>query len=122
MHAWRRVAARSATPLLEKKGKVSGLKRKKVPTKRSATSSSLFATTRGTPTMPLNGATSIASEVFDEMASSNDATTKFINLFDTNTFDIDQASIGDLNYKEIDGGVDGHGGEDEVEEIDEGGV
>ena len=38
---------------------------------------------------------------------------------DTNTVDIDQAPIADFDYNEMDGGVDGHGGEDE-EEIDEG--
>jgi hypothetical protein len=39
---------------------------------------------------------------------------------DTNTVDIDQAPNADFDYNEMDGGVDGHGGEDEVEEIDEG--
>ncbi|KAE8772813.1 hypothetical protein D1007_55117 [Hordeum vulgare] len=90
-------AARSARPPPEKKGKVLGVKPKKVPTKRPSTSSSPSAPARGTPTMPFNGAASTASEVFDEMAGSNDATTEFVNLLDTNTVDIDQAPIGDFN-------------------------
>ncbi|KAE8813747.1 Lactation elevated protein 1 [Hordeum vulgare] len=49
------------------------------------------------------------------MAGSNDATTEFVNLLDTNTVDSDQAPIGDFKYNEMDGGVDGHGGEDECE-------
>ena len=39
---------------------------------------------------------------------------------DTNTVDIDQAPIAGFDYNEMNDGVDGHGGEDEVEEIDEG--
>ncbi|KAE8816952.1 putative galacturonosyltransferase 14 [Hordeum vulgare] len=50
------------------------------------------------------------------MSGSNDATVEFINLLDTNTIDIDRAPIVDFDYN----GTDGHGGEDEVEEIDEG--
>ncbi|KAE8780173.1 putative galacturonosyltransferase 14 [Hordeum vulgare] len=113
-------AMRFARPPSEKKGKVSGVKRKKVHTKRSAVSSSPSAPAKGIPIIPFNGLASTTSEVFDEMAGSNDATSEFVNLFDTNTVDTDQAPIIDFDYNEMDGGVDGHGGEDEVEEIDEG--
>ena len=37
-----------------------------------------------------------------------------------NLLDIDQAPFADFDYNEMEGGVDDHGGEDEVEEIDEG--
>ena len=43
-----------------------------------------------------------------------------MNLLDTNTVDIDQAPFADFDYNEMEGGVDDHGGEDEVEEVDEG--
>ncbi|KAE8775124.1 Lactation elevated protein 1 [Hordeum vulgare] len=69
--------------------------------------------------MLFNNIASTASEVFDEMVGSNDVYTEFVNLLVSNTVDIDQALMGDFNYNEIDGGVDGHGGEEEVEEIDE---
>ena len=39
---------------------------------------------------------------------------------DTNTVDIDRAPFVDLNCNEMEGGVDDHGGEDEVEEVDGG--
>ncbi|KAE8769729.1 putative galacturonosyltransferase 14 [Hordeum vulgare] len=76
--------------------------------------------TRGTLTMPFNVAASTASEVFNKMASLNDTNAEFVNLLDTNIVDIEQALIGDFNYNEMDGGVDGNGGEDDVDEIDEG--
>ena len=45
----------------------------------------------------------------------------FVQMLDDNTVDIDQAPIGDYGYNEMDGGVHGHGGEeDDVEEVDEG--
>ncbi|KAE8792829.1 hypothetical protein D1007_32604 [Hordeum vulgare] len=84
-------ATRSARPPPKKKGKVSRVKRKKVPTKRPTTSSSPSAPTRGTMMMSFNGDASTASDVFDEMAGSNDAITEFVNLLDTNTVGIDQA-------------------------------
>ena len=43
-----------------------------------------------------------------------------MHLLDDNTVDIDQAPIGDCDYNELEGGVDDHSGEDEVEEIDDG--
>nr|XP_020185878.1 glutathione S-transferase T3-like [Aegilops tauschii subsp. strangulata] len=73
--------------------------------------------------MPLNGAAPTAGEVFDEMAGSggsNNATAEFVSLLDTNTVDIDQAPFAAFDYNETEGGVDDHGGEEEVEEIDEG--
>ncbi|KAE8792469.1 Lactation elevated protein 1 [Hordeum vulgare] len=71
--------------------------------------------------MPLNDSAPPAAEVFDEMAGSggsNNATTEFMNMLDTNTVDIDQASFEPFNYNETDGGVDDHGAADELEEIE----
>ncbi|KAE8771463.1 hypothetical protein D1007_56668 [Hordeum vulgare] len=62
------VAARSARPPAEKMRKVSVVKRKKVPTKRSAPSSTPTASAGCSPTMPFNDVASTAGEVFDEMA------------------------------------------------------
>ncbi|KAE8785358.1 putative galacturonosyltransferase 14 [Hordeum vulgare] len=69
--------------------------------------------------IPFNDVASTANEVFNKMVGSNDATAEFVNFLDTNNVDIDQAPICDFNYNEMDGGVDSHGGEDEVEDIDE---
>ncbi|KAE8813644.1 hypothetical protein D1007_09148 [Hordeum vulgare] len=63
-------AARFARPPMEKMSKVSGMKRKKVPTYRSSPSSTPFAPARCSPTMPFNGAASTAGEVFNEMTGS----------------------------------------------------
>ncbi|KAE8785620.1 galacturonosyltransferase 14 [Hordeum vulgare] len=71
--------------------------------------------------MPLNDSAPPAAEVFDEMAGSggsNNATTEFMNMLDTNAVDIDQASFEPFNYNETDGGVDDHGAADELEEIE----
>ncbi|KAE8820728.1 putative galacturonosyltransferase 14 [Hordeum vulgare] len=71
--------------------------------------------------MPLNDAAPPATEVFDEMAGSdgsNNATTEFMNMLDTNAVDIDQASFKPFNYNETDDGVDDHGVADELEEIE----
>ncbi|KAE8802163.1 Lactation elevated protein 1 [Hordeum vulgare] len=57
-------------------------------------------------------------DVFDEMAGSggsNNATVEFVNLLDTNAVDINQSPFADFDYNEIEGGMDDHGGEDEVE-------
>ena len=43
-----------------------------------------------------------------------------MNLLDTNAVDIDRVQFADFDYNETEGGVDDHGGEDEVEEVDEG--
>ena len=44
-----------------------------------------------------------------------------MQILDDNTVDIDKAPIGDYGYNEMDGGVHGHGEEeDEVEEVEEG--
>ena len=54
-------------------------------------------------------------------AGLHDATADFVQMLDDNTVDIDQAPIGDYNYNEMDGGMHGHGEEeDDVEEVDEG--
>ena len=51
----------------------------------------------------------------------HDATADFVQILDDNTVDIDQAPIGDYGYNEMDGGVHGHGEEeDDVQEVDEG--
>ena len=42
-----------------------------------------------------------------------------MNLLDTNAVDIDRVQFADFDYNETEGGVDDHGGEDEVEEVDE---
>ncbi|KAE8821834.1 galacturonosyltransferase 14 [Hordeum vulgare] len=98
--------------------KVSGMKRKKVPTNRSAPSSPPSAPARCSLTMPSNGAASTTRELFDEMAGSgsNNVVVEFVHLLDTNTVDIDQDPIAGFDYNEMEGGVDDHGGEDEVEE------
>ncbi|KAE8783811.1 galacturonosyltransferase 14 [Hordeum vulgare] len=71
--------------------------------------------------MPLNDAAPPAAKVFDEMAGSggsNNVTTEFMNMLDTNAVDIDQASFEPFNYNETDGGVDDHGAADELEKIE----
>ncbi|KAE8816247.1 Lactation elevated protein 1 [Hordeum vulgare] len=110
-------AVRSARPPAEKMSKVSGVKRKKVPSKRPSSTPS--APARCSPTVPFNGVASTAGEVFDEMAGSggsNNVAAKFVNLLDTNVVDIDQAPVACFDYNELKGGVDDHGGEDEVGE------
>ncbi|KAE8772741.1 putative galacturonosyltransferase 14 [Hordeum vulgare] len=52
--------------------------------------------------------------------NSSSAAANFVNLLDTNAVDIDQAPIAGFDYNELEGGVDDHGGEDEVKEVDEG--
>ncbi|KAE8790571.1 galacturonosyltransferase 14 [Hordeum vulgare] len=107
------VAAGSARPSAGKMSKVLGMKRKKVPTNKP--SSTPFAPTRRSPTVPFNDATSTASEVFDQRAESgglNNVAAEFVNLLDTNAIDIDQAPIAGFEYNELEGGVDEHGGED----------
>ncbi|KAE8789489.1 galacturonosyltransferase 14 [Hordeum vulgare] len=109
--------ARSAGPPAEKMSKVLDVNRKKIPIKRSAPSSTPSAPSRCSPMMPLNDAASTPYEMFDKMAGSggsNNAAGEFVNLLDTNAVDIDQASIADFDYNEMEGGVDAHGGEDEV--------
>ena len=50
----------------------------------------------------------------------HDATDDFVQMLDDNNVDIDQATIGEYGYNEMDVGVHGHGEEDDVEEVDEG--
>ncbi|KAE8777543.1 galacturonosyltransferase 14 [Hordeum vulgare] len=101
--------------------KMSGVKRKKVPTKKPSATPS--APTRRSLAVPSYDAASTAREVFDETYGShgsNNATAEFVHLLATNAVDIDQAPIGSFDYNELEGDVDDHGGENEVEEIDEG--
>ncbi|KAE8795649.1 putative galacturonosyltransferase 14 [Hordeum vulgare] len=101
--------------------KVSDVKRKKVPTKKPSATPS--APARRILTVPSYDATTTTDEVFDETSGScgsNDAAAEFVHLLATNAVDIDQAPIGGFDYNELEGGVDDHSGEDEVEEIDEG--
>ncbi|KAE8819034.1 Lactation elevated protein 1 [Hordeum vulgare] len=73
--------ARSARPPTGKMSKVSGVKRKKVSTKKPSSTPS--APARRSRTVPLYGAASTAGEVFDERAESggsNNAIAEFVNL------------------------------------------
>ncbi|KAE8795376.1 glutathione s-transferase t3-like [Hordeum vulgare] len=114
-------AVRSARPPAGKMSKVSGMKRKKVPTKKpSATPSAL---TRRSPTVTFYGAASTTRDVFDQTVGSggsNNAAAELVHLLATNAIDIDQARIAGSDYSELEGGVDDHGGEDEVKEVDAG--
>ncbi|KAE8811908.1 galacturonosyltransferase 14 [Hordeum vulgare] len=70
--------------------------------------------------MTFNGAALLASEVFDEMAGSggsNNPTSEFVNLLDTNVVDIDQAPFAAFDYIETEGGVDDYGCEEDLAEI-----
>ncbi|KAE8780238.1 galacturonosyltransferase 14 [Hordeum vulgare] len=101
--------------------KVSGVKRKKVPTKKPPATP--YAPARRSPTMPSCGDVSTTGKVFDERAGSrgsNNAAAEFVHLLATNAVDIDQAPINGFDYNELEGGVDDHDAEDEVKEIDEG--
>ncbi|KAE8815673.1 Lactation elevated protein 1 [Hordeum vulgare] len=104
-------ATRSARPSVGKMSKVSGVKWKKVPTKKPLVTSSAPAIR--SPTTPFYGAASTIGKVSDERAGSgisNNATAEFVNLLATNVVDIDQAPIAGFNYDELEGGVDDHGG------------
>ncbi|KAE8814866.1 galacturonosyltransferase 14 [Hordeum vulgare] len=115
-------AVRSRTAA-EKAGKAAGVKRRKAPASRKPPSSTSHSIPPqgGAPTMSFNDAPPPASEVFDEMAGSggsNNATTEFVNMLDTNAVDIDQAPFEPFDYNETDGGMDDHGCADELEEIE----
>ncbi|KAE8810664.1 hypothetical protein D1007_12592 [Hordeum vulgare] len=91
--------------------KVSGVKRKKVPTKKPLTTPSVPASR--SPTAPFYGAASTACEEFDERAGSggsNNVVVEVVNLLATNAVDIDQAPIPGFDYSELEGGVDDHYG------------
>ncbi|KAE8788520.1 putative galacturonosyltransferase 14 [Hordeum vulgare] len=119
-------AAVRSQPAAEKASKAAGVERRKVPASRKLPYSTSEFTPPphpqgGAPAMPLNDAAPPGAEVFDEMAGSggsNNATTEFMNMLDTNAVDIDQASFEPFNYNETDGGVDDHGATDELEEIE----
>ncbi|KAE8790417.1 putative galacturonosyltransferase 14 [Hordeum vulgare] len=115
-------AAVRSRPAAEKAGKAAGVKRRKVPASRKPaySTSDFIAPQGGAPAMPFNDVAPPASEVFDEMArsgGSNNATTEFMNMLDTNAVDIDQVSFKPFDYNETDGGMDGHGCADDLEEI-----
>ncbi|KAE8779321.1 galacturonosyltransferase 14 [Hordeum vulgare] len=113
--------ARSGRSPAGKMNKVLGVKRKKLPTKKPSATPS--APARRSLTVPSYDAASTVGEVFDETfgsCGSNNATAEFVHLLATNAVDIDQAPIGGFDYNELEGGIDDHGGEDEVDEIDEG--
>ncbi|KAE8787939.1 ALA-interacting subunit 1 [Hordeum vulgare] len=98
--------------------KVSGMKRKKVTTKKPSSTPS--APARRSSMVPFYGAASTAGEVFDERVESggsNNHAAKFMNLLVTKAVDIDQAPIAGFDYNELKGGIDDHGGEDVVEEL-----
>ncbi|KAE8796718.1 putative galacturonosyltransferase 14 [Hordeum vulgare] len=116
-------AAVRSRPAAENVGKAAGVKRRKFPTSRKppASTSHSIPPQGGAPAMPFNDAAPPASEVFDEMAGSggsNNATTEFVNMLDTNAVDIDQAPSEPFDYNETDGGVDDHGCADGLEEIE----
>ncbi|KAE8799300.1 hypothetical protein D1007_25431 [Hordeum vulgare] len=101
--------------------KVLGVKRKKVPTKKPSSTPS--APARRSLTVAFHDAASTAGEVFDERGesgASNNVAVEFVNLLATNVVGIDQSPIAGFHYNELEGGMDGHGGEDEVKEVDEG--
>ncbi|KAE8784707.1 galacturonosyltransferase 14 [Hordeum vulgare] len=101
--------------------KVSNVKQKKVPVKKPPATS--FAPVTRSPVVPFYGVVSTASEVFDERAGSggsNNVDAEFVNLLATHAVDIDQGPVAGFDYNELEGGVDDHDGEDEVEEVDDG--
>ncbi|KAE8768448.1 putative galacturonosyltransferase 14 [Hordeum vulgare] len=106
----------------EKVTKAAGVKRKRIPaTNKPPPSSSHSIPERDSPAMPFNGAAPPASKVFDEMAGSggsNNPTSEYLNLLDTNAADIDQAPFTAFDYNETEGGMDDHGCEDDLAEIE----
>ncbi|KAE8789960.1 putative galacturonosyltransferase 14 [Hordeum vulgare] len=114
-------AARS-WPAAEKVTKAAGGKRKRIPTtNKPPPLSSHSIPERDAPAMPFTGAAPPASEVFNKMAGSggsNNPTSEFVNLLDTNVVDIDQAPFAAFDYNEMEGGVDDHGSEDDLADIE----
>ncbi|KAE8782530.1 hypothetical protein D1007_44199 [Hordeum vulgare] len=107
------VVARSR-PAAERVTKVAGIKRKKIPaTNKPPPSSSHSIPERDAPAMPFNG-------VVPPQASggSNNPTSEFVNLLDTNAVDIDQAPFAAFDYNKTEGGMDDHGCEDDLAEIE----
>ncbi|KAE8802994.1 galacturonosyltransferase 14 [Hordeum vulgare] len=106
-------AAARSRPAAEKVTKAAGGNRKRIPaTNKSPPSSSHSIPERDAPAMSFNDAAPPASEVFDEMAGSggsNNPTSEFVNLLDTNAVDTDQALFAAFDYNETEGGVDDHG-------------
>ncbi|KAE8790715.1 galacturonosyltransferase 14 [Hordeum vulgare] len=102
--------------------KVAGVKRKGIPaTNKPPPPSSHSILERDAPAMPFSGAAPPASEVFDEMAGSggsNNPTSEFVNLLDTNVVDIGQAPFAAFDYNDIEVGVNDHGCEDDLAKIE----
>ncbi|KAE8807201.1 Lactation elevated protein 1 [Hordeum vulgare] len=89
----------------KKAGKAAGVKRRKVlvPRKPPSSTSHSIPPQGGAPAMPFNDVAPPASEAFHEMAGSggsNNATTEFVNMLDTNAVDIDQAPFKPFDYNE----------------------
>ena len=61
----------------------------------------------------------IARVVVHYSGGSNNVTAEFVNLLENNVVDIDEAPFTAFEYNEMEGGMDDHGGEEELEEIDE---
>ncbi|KAE8769364.1 hypothetical protein D1007_59062 [Hordeum vulgare] len=83
-------AGRSTRPSGRTMDKVSGVKRKKVPTKKPPASTP-SPRVRRSPRVPSYGDASTAGEVFDERAGSrvsNNAAAEFVNLLATNAVDV----------------------------------
>ncbi|KAE8794637.1 putative galacturonosyltransferase 14 [Hordeum vulgare] len=107
--------------------KVTGVKRKKADSKGTSSTTPhppLIATPRAYPRTLVDHPATVVPEVFDEMGAStdvHDATVEFVHMLDNNDVNIDQASINDYGYNEMDDGVHGHSEEDNVvHEIGEG--
>ncbi|KAE8780574.1 galacturonosyltransferase 14 [Hordeum vulgare] len=116
-------AAVRSRPAAEKFGKAAGVKQRKIPAsgKPPYSTSDFIPPQGGAPAMPFNDGAPPTREVFDEMAGSggsNNATTEFLSMLDTNVVDIDQASFEPFDYNEMDDDVDDHGAADELDEIE----
>ncbi|KAE8769818.1 galacturonosyltransferase 14 [Hordeum vulgare] len=112
-------ATAAARPPARKMNKISSMKRKKVTMNKPPATP--FIPAGHSPIVPSYGTASTVGDVFDERdeSGSNNAAVEFVNLLATNAVDIDQAPVGGFDYNELEGGVDDHSGEEEVEEIDE---
>ncbi|KAE8772183.1 putative galacturonosyltransferase 14 [Hordeum vulgare] len=104
-------AAIPGRPASTRKGKVSGMKRKKAVARSTPPTPPLVAPARATPRMPADDNATAATNVFDEMGTS--WTAKFVHLWNDNTVDIKQAPIDYYGYNELDGGVHDHGGKED---------
>ncbi|KAE8768081.1 hypothetical protein D1007_60474 [Hordeum vulgare] len=119
-------AAVRSRPAGKKAGKGEGVKRRKVSASRKPPYSTCGFTPPpppqgGAPAMRFNDVAPPASKVFDEMAGSggsNNTTTEFVNMLNTNAVGIDQASFEPFDYNETDDSVDDHGCADKLEKME----